>query len=562
MYANDYGNTAMLYNPGQNISNDNNGGVKGNNSSKANISYTIAAYLRLSDQDDAKDESNSITNQRAMVRNYIASQSEFSHAEIVEYIDDGISGTHTKRNGYQQLMDDIERGRVHCIIVKDLSRIGRNLLDVDDLLMNHLVVHDIRFIALGERHDSLKHPMSNLELAFINLSNQHYARDLAQKSMSSRVIKMKRGEYLSCWALFGYKKSETQRNKIIIDEECADYVRLMFSLAAEGKRPPKIAAILNAQGIPTPADYKKQNGVEGSWSHFRIDPDYSFWCGTKVWRHLKDIRYTGTAVNKSTKVKKSGQKACLKRSEDEWVKLPKAHEAIITQAEFDKAHEALRRNKWSDPDIGHIFYNKIKCAVCRRTLTRTNPKRPYFKCKTKYYTDHYDCPECIITQESLEMLVLESIKVHAAVMIDHEKLKLAAIQQSALSKVELERKISSERKAVQLLEESITKNITALISEKITQETFLKKKEIIAGTIAEKTAVIEKLCEQLKIVTEGKDAIEEKLAGLNPLVDIEKLDRELVDLLVEKVLVHGEKSIEIIWVGTSAAVERRFAKWV
>ena len=150
------------------------------------------------------------------------------------------------------------------------------------------------------------------------------------------------------------------------------------------------------------------------------------------------------------------------------------------------------------------------------------------------------------------MLVLESIKIHAAVMIDHEKLKLAAIQQSAMSKVELERKISSERKAVQLLEESITKNITALISEKITQETFLKKKEIIASTIAEKTTGIEKLCEQLKIVTEGKDAIEEKLAGLNPLVSIEKLDRALVDLLVEKVLVHGEKNIEIIWVGTDA----------
>ena len=516
----------------------------------AKAAYVIAIYLRLSDQDDTKDESNSITNQRAITKNFISSQDEFADAQIVEYVDDGISGTHTIRDGYQRLMDDIARGKVHCIIVKDLSRIGRNLLDVNDLLMNHLVAHDVRFIALGERHDSLKHPMSNLELAFINLSNQHYARDLAQKSMSSKEIKMKRGEYLSCWALFGYKKSETERNKIVIDEECAAYVRLMFSLAAEGKRPPTIAAILNAQGIPTPAEHKKQNGIKGSWNFKVIDPDYSFWCGTKVGRHLNDIRYTGTAVNKSTKVKKSGQKACLKRSKDEWITVPNAHDAIITQAEYDKAHEALRRCKWSDPSIDHIFHHKIKCPVCNRTLIRSNPKRPYFKCKTKYYTDHYDCPDCIITQESLENVVLESIKVHVAVLIDHEKLKLAAIQKSTLSKAELEHKILSERKSVQLLEESITKNITALVSEKITQETFLKKKELINNSIIEKNAEIEKLCEQLRTVTEGKDAIEEKLAELTPLTDLAKLDRDLVDLLIEKVLVHGEKDIEIVWVGT------------
>ena len=532
MYANEYGNAAPRH-----------------NAANINAGYIIATYLRLSDQDDAKDESNSITNQRAMVRNYIASQSEFTNAKIVEYIDDGISGTHTRRDGYQRLIADIESGKVQCIVVKDLSRIGRNLLDVDDLLMNYLVVHDVRFIALGERHDSLKNPMSNLELAFINLSNQHYARDLAQKSMSSKLIKMKRGEYLSCWALFGYKKSTTKRNQIVIDEESANYVRMIFSLAAEGKRPPKIATILNAQGIPTPDEYKKLKGVKGSWSGRVVDPDYSYWCGTKVWRHLHDIRYTGTSVNQSTKVKQPGIKNCLKRPKEEWITVPNAHEAIITQEEYDKAHEALRRCKWSDPPIDHIFHNKIKCPVCHHALTRMNPKRPYFKCKSKYYTNHYDCPECIVTQENLEKMVLESVKIHVAVLIDHEELRLAALRQDTLSKAELERKIISERKVVQLLEESITKNITALVSGKITQETFLRKKEIINDSISQKKDGIEKLCEQLEIITEGKEAIEEKLAILSPLADIEKLNRELVDLLIEKVLIHGERDVEIVWIG-------------
>ena len=288
-----------------------------------------------------------------------------------------------------------------------------------------------------------------------------------------------------------------------------------------GKRPPKIAAILNAQGIPNPAEYKKQNGVKRRWKN--ADPDYSFWYNAIVGRVLQDIRYTGTAVNRSTKVKQAGQKACLKRPKDEWITVPNAHEAIVTQAEFDKAHEALRRNKWSDPSIDHIFHNKVKCPICHRALTRLNPKRPYFKCKTKHYTNHYNCADFIITQECLEKAVLESIKVHAAVLIDNEKLKMAAIQQNTLSKTELERKIHSERKSLQLLEESITKNIEALISEKITRDTFIKKKGIINNSIAEKNSIIKNLCEQLKIATEGKEDITEKLATLTPLVDIIRL---------------------------------------
>ena len=528
MYANEQGNAAATHNT-------------------STSDYVIAAYLRISDQDDAKDESNSITYQRTLIKNHIASQEEFANAQIVEYVDDGISGSHTNRNGYQKLMADIQRGAVHCIIVKDLSRIGRNLIDVDDLLMNYLVVHDIRFIALGNNYDSLKKPLSNLELAIINLANQHYNRDLVQKSMSIRIMKMKRGEFLSCWAMFGYKKSLTERNKIIIDEESANYVRMMFSLAADGNRPPKIAQILNAQGIPTPSEYKKKNGVTGGWR--TNDPDYTFWCGTKVHKILNDIRYTGTAVNRATMVKQPGINRVLKRPKDEWITVPDAHEAIVTQAEYDKAHEALRRCKWSDPTIDHLFYSKIRCAVCNRTLSRLNPKRPYFKCKSKYYTSHYDCPECLITQEKIEQVVLESIKVHIAVLIDHEEMKLATIRQNSTSKAELERKLQTERKAVRLLEESITKNITALVSGEITQEVFLQKKEIINKTISQKNEAIENLCEQLKVVTAGKQAVEERLSELQPMMVVEKLDRELVDLLIDKVLIHGENDIEIVWLG-------------
>ncbi|MCL2227992.1 MAG: recombinase family protein [Oscillospiraceae bacterium] len=514
-------------------------------SAYADAGYTIAAYLRISEHDDGRDESCSITYQRAMIKNYIAQQSEFSGAEIIDYVDDGISGNHTQREAYQRLMGDISRGMVQCIVVKDVSRIGRDMIDVDDLLMNTLVVKGVRFIAINNYYDSLKNPLSNLELSLINLASQHYNRDIAQKSISNKVTKMKKGEYLSCWALFGYKKSTAERNKIDIDEESAEYVRLIFSLAMDGNGPSKIAQLLNAQGVPTPSEYKKKHGIIGGWK--QADPDFTYWCNALVSRLLNEIRYTGVSVHNVHKIKEPGKKNCIRRPKEEWITVPDAHDAIVTKDEFDKAHAAIRRERLSDVPIDHIFYKKIKCPVCNRTLKRSNPLNPWFKCMSRYYTDHYDCPDCIISQATIEVAVLESVKVYAAAMVDREEMKLAAIAQKGISKAEVEGKIKMEIGAIKTLENSITGNITSLVSGKITQEMFLSKKETINGAISDKEAELERLRGELKALCEGKGSIDQKLSELRPLMTVEKLDRELIDLLIDKVLVHGEKDIEIIW---------------
>lgn len=523
-------------------------GSKGSMQSFSPISrsnYVIASYQRISEQDDAKDESNSIKNQRAMIKNYITLQSEFAGAIVVDYVDDGISGSHTEREAYQRLMADVKRGAVQCIAVKDLSRIGRDSIDVDDLLMNFLVVQDIRFIAINNHYDSLKSPLSNLELAIINLANQHYNKDLAQKSMSSKMTKMKKGEYLSCWALFGYKKSTTEKNKIVIDEESAEYVRLMFSLAMDGNNTSKIAQILNARGIPTPSEYKKKQGIVGGWR--QADPNFTYWCNALVGRIINDIRYTGISVHNMNVIKQSGKRSCVKRPKEEWIIVPDSHDAIVTKDEFDRAHKAIRKERLSDVPIDHIFHGKIKCPVCNRTLKRSNPLNPWFKCKSKYYTDHYDCPDCAISQMTIESAVLESVKAYAAVMIDQEEMKLAAIRQEGISKVDIEGKIRLESKAIKTLENGVTTNITALVSGEITQDEFLSKKETINNAIAIKTAELGKLQNQLTALTEGKDTVDRRLSELRPLLTIESLDRELVDLLVDKVLVYGENEIEIVW---------------
>jgi DNA invertase Pin-like site-specific DNA recombinase len=506
--------------------------------------YTIAAYLRISQDDDTKDESGSITNQRALIRDYISSRSEFDGALLTEYSDDGVTGALTGRNGYQNLLRDADGGLVDCIVVKDLSRIGRDMLETDDMLMNRLVVLGVRFIAVGDNYDSFLHPLSNLELAIINLANQHYIRDLAQKSMSVKLMKMKRGEHMGVGP-FGYVKSKTEKTGLVIDEEAAGYVRLIFSLAAEGNNFTRIAYILNAQGIPTPAAYKRERGL---WQRDK-QADYEFWTSGAVGSVAKNPCYTGTAVGYRTMTVVRGTKHTHQRPKSDWIVVPDAHPAIVSKAEFDRAHEAIKRRKRACAPVDHIFWGKMKCPACGRTMKRINPRNPAFKCYTRYYTDHCGCPNFTVSQKSAETVVLASVKALASVLIDREELRLAVLSRTGETRSETENAMRAEENAVRLMEESVTKHFTAFVSGKLSKDAFVRKKAIINDAIARKKEELERLRGRLRDVATGKGAVLERLAELKPLLTLERMDKELADLLIEKIIVRGENDMEIVWAG-------------
>ena len=331
---------------------------------------------------------------------------EVAGARRVDYVDDGIGGRFSDREAYQRMMRDVQSGLVDCIVVKDLSRIGRNMLDVDDLLMNELVTLQVRFIAINNGYDSFKHPLSNLELAFNNLANEWYGKDLAQKAVSSKRIKMKRGESLGRWAIYGYKKSETEKNKWAEDKEAADIVRLIFSLAIDGKNTTEIARILNAQDVPTPGRYKEAKGyrVKGCWP--LIDPDYTYWSCGSVLRILTDERYTGTAINCMTKIHTPGKRGkTVRRPKEDWIVVPGANPFLVSVEDFKAANDALRA-KPVNVSVDHIFFKKVKCPVCGRTMRRSGKYNPKFYCTTGQFTDHYGCPDIKVPQELIEGIVL------------------------------------------------------------------------------------------------------------------------------------------------------------
>ena len=508
--------------------------------------YVIAAYLRLSREDGTNDESNSIKNQREIIRRYVAEQTEFASASIVDYVDDGTSGSHTDREAYQRLLADVKRGDVDCVIVKDLSRIGRNMLDVDDLLMNHLVALGVRFIAINNGYDSFKHPLSNLELAIISLANQHYNQDLAVKSMSAKLIKANRGEYLA-HAPFGYRKSGTEKNKLVPDDEAAGYVRMIYSLACEGHRTVEIAQILNAQEIPSPSVYKKNNGWKNMWTQV-IDPEYCFWTNGVVRKLIMNEVYLGKAVQNRFKVTEPGKNHTAPRPPNEWIVVPNTHESLVSESDFQKAQLILPKQKYpGKPE--HIFGNKVKCPACGHAMTRYTKQNPRFKCGTAKLTDHYSCGNYTILQSDIEKSVLESIRVYAATVIDREQLKLDMLAHEKVSASEFKKKICEENKMVQILESSVTKLFTSFVSGKITKETFLKKKGDISDTTTRKRETIQQIEAQVQTMNAGAANIDSAISELTPLLTIETLNRAIVDALIDKILIHGENDIEIAWLG-------------
>ncbi len=520
--------------------------MSGLNAKYSSACLNIAEYLRISQDDGADLESCRIKNQREIIRSYIAGREEFKGAKIHDYVDDGFSGSHSDRDAYKRLLKDIEKGIIDCVIVKDLSRIGRNMIDVDDLLMNYLVTLNVRFIAINNGYDSFLNPLSNLELAIINLANQHYNRDLAVKSMSVKNTKARHGEYLAL-APFGYKKSDSVKNKLVPDEEAARYVRMIFSLAASGQHTVDIAKLLNAQGIPSPSVYKVRNGWNNMWTHV-IDPEYCFWTNGVVYKMLKNEVYLGTLLANRFKVTEPGTGRISKRPKEEWIVVPNAHEPLVSEEDFRKAQIVIQKRKYFDKPE-HVFGNKVKCPFCGHAMIHYTRNNPTFKCGTLKLTDHYGCKAHTILQRDIEKIVLKSIRTYAAVLLDYEEMKLAEIKKSKLSVKGLESKILSERKNIELLEASVTKIFTSFASGKITKDAFLHKKEVVNETIARKRSDIEKWGEQIHEMTEGRSTAENAIAELRELQKLESLTRDVVYLLIDKILVHDENNIEIVWNG-------------
>ena len=293
--------------------------------------YVAALYMRLS-KDDGKIESSSISNQRKILKRY-AEENCFDIYK--EYIDDGYSGTSFDRPAWNKMITDIENGSINTVMVKDLSRIGRDYIISGQYTEIYFPSKGVRLIAVNDGYDSFG-GFSDM-IPFRNVLNEMYARDISRKIRSSLHSKMLEGSFIGNFAPYGYKKDENNKNHLIIDNASAEIVKRIFEYAYSGLRPTEIAEMLNKENVLTPKEYRKYGFIKG------YVKDKLMWRASTVCKIISNEVYIGSVVQGKSKKVSFKSDVMIRNPKNEWIKSENRHEAIIDRETFEKISEARKR---------------------------------------------------------------------------------------------------------------------------------------------------------------------------------------------------------------------------
>ena len=514
--------------------------------------WNATLYLRLSRDDGDKEESNSITGQRELLRDFLA-----NHSDIREYtirVDDGWSGSTFERPGFQKMMEDVKAGRTNCIVVKDLSRFGRNYLDAGEYIEKIFPFLGVRFIAVNDNYDSLggKKSSDDLIIPFKNLINEAYCRDISVKIRTQLEIKRKKGQYLGSFATYGYLKDEQDKNKLVVDEFAADIVRDMFQWKLEGVSPQDIANTLNRLGVLSPMEYKRSLGMKFT-TPFKTNPK-AVWSAATVIRILKNPVYTGVliqgkATTPSYKVHKRVTKA-----ESEWCVIENNHEAIVSQMLFDNVQKVLRLDTRRSPEdeavalfSGMVFCGDCGASMVRKTVPAGGRKYVYYVCSANKQ-DKTACSPHRIRDNALEEIVLDSLKVHIQDVIDMSDL-LAMTDTAPLRTAEaqkIQRQLDKKREEYETLQKLLMSLYENLVGGILDREEYIRLKESFSSRASEAEKQMDALRDTLTNIREHgtENAWMEEFKRHR---GITALDRSIVVSLIEKILVHEDDTIEIIY---------------
>lgn len=370
------------------------------------ILFNVAEYIRLSREDGDKVESDSIGNQRKLITDFLHGNEEFVLYDT--YIDDGFTGTNFNRPEFIRMINDIESGKVNCVIVKDLSRFGRDYIETGKYLERYFPANDIRFISITDHIDSFRQAYDIL-LPIKNIFNEQYAKDISRKVHASMTTKQRAGEFIGAFASYGYKKSATDKNKLTIDANAANVVRKIFDLYISGCGKIKIASILNESGIACPSEYKKMNG-EKYRNCNRLDTT-SYWTYSTINHILQNQMYTGKMVQGKTCQHMHGK--AKTKDKDDWIIVENTHEAIIDAETWDKAQSLLscRTRKLDLNSNTSIFAGFLKCGDCGRALTKKirNGNVTYY-CGSYVRTGRQICTPHPLPHQVIEKIILNDLK--------------------------------------------------------------------------------------------------------------------------------------------------------
>lgn len=507
----------------------------------------VAEYLRLSVEDgdvvsdNAKEESDSIIHQRNLINRYLSDRNLYSGMKPLEFVDDGYSGTNFERPAVKRMLSMIREGKICCVIVKDISRFGRNYLEVGDYLEQIFPFMGVRFIAVNDGYDSNDYEgtTGGIEIAFKNFLYDLYSKDLSVKMRSALSVRRKRGDFIGPRPPYGYRFSDNKK-VLAIDDEAAKYVKKIFELACMGNSTGKIAVRLNEEHIPTPGKYKNCKSMQ-----YHILDGEGYWKSSMVLKILENRVYLGTVVNGKRRVTKVGGSQYKRVADEERVCVADRHEAIITEEEFLKAAEVIKyrgcqKGKEHRAKQESILLGKLRCGNCKRSLNRTAcTKVPCFSCERAKYDEDSGCFSGRISEPEAEEFVLKYINQRLKKQCREEELQRegSTLEYDNVQKKNrfalLEKKLDALKVEKQYLYEQYKLN-------QVDRDVYLNKVEMLR----EEEQMI---CEEIQRAREEKDGGKEQRASKFFGKKVEHLTREIVEQMIDAVYVYGEREFEVVW---------------
>ncbi|MDD6213747.1 MAG: recombinase family protein [Firmicutes bacterium] len=498
--------------------------------------YSAALYLRLSKEDEKSGESGSIINQRELLEEF-AKKNDIKVFDI--YTDDGFSGTNFNRPAFMRMIRDIEQGLVNMVITKDLSRLGRNYVEVGGYIEDYFPEKNVRYIALNDSCDSAG---EDDVMPFKNILNEFYAKDISRKICCVKHYKQNHGLYIGSRAPFGYKKDKTDKNRLLIDEKAAKVVKRIFMMAYGGRTANAIAAQLNSEHIAPPSAFGVKDKTE-----------IGVWSASYVSDMLRNETYIGNMVQGKARKISYKSKKVKKIPRRDWIVIPNTHEAIVGREIFDAVNLSLdsrvpvRQRKYSYPLKGIIF-----CAECKSPLGIVNRIYPengvktdhfYFVCR-RYQHNSSCCSSHTVKERIITDIVLEFIRKRIK---SCDTQRIFEISEETAKRFAEKSDIFAQRKILKKKAEIIESNLITLYEDRlsgiITAEEY--------RTISERKRGELRLCmEKIRAAA----AEEEKYGGnlgifaadaAEKFLRCENFNAEIIGRIIERIELSGNKQLVI-----------------
>ena len=507
--------------------------------------HTVAIYVRLSLEDDdlfhGKMESESITNQRDLLTAYIRDSPDLAHAKIEEFCDDGYSGKNFDRPGVKALLEAAQSGRIQCIVVKDLSRFGRDYITVGNYVSRVFPFLGIRFISVNDHFDSSrKGDIDSIDTSFKALIYDLYSRDLSRKVRSAKKTLAEKGVYINPVAPYGYQRDSRDKHRLTPDPSTADTVRRIFTWIADGYTTEMVARLLNAEGVPTPS--KAKAGTPSAHDNWHDN----HWRPQTVYAIIRDRQYIGSTVFGKRVRQRIGVHQQMTAPLEDWIVVDDRHEAIVSKELFQRAQEGLggaykqnaKHIKWDNP-----LRKKVICGVCGYAIVRRGSASHYYRCSTPRTVPDIGCFQGKIYEETILELAAEAIRVCARLAVEGKHL-LAVERKNRDMEIHT---LRQEIRSFQTIQQQITEE------SRILYEAYAMDCSMSRAEYADKKAA---LLERREKAYEDEAAAKQKLESLwigtskfvdkyEGLTDLDKLTTDLSADLLHSVKIWPDGRIQV-----------------